>query len=85
MGMPGKRAAYELSNDKVVDSLFYRTGGWSPSSMTDTDDQFASVASENNRVIEWRRHYDDRVVRAAVDVMVKLRHVFGRTRAVTES
>ncbi len=71
MGMPAKREAYQLPNEKVVEFIFYRTGGWSPNSTTDTDAQFTPVAIENGKVSGWGRNYYDRVVRAAVDVTVK--------------
>ncbi len=71
MGMPAKREAYQLPNDKVVEFLFYRTAGWSPGSTTDSDAQFTPVAIENAKVGGWGRNYYDRVVRAAVEVTVK--------------
>jgi len=71
MGMPAKREAYQLPNEKVVEFLFYRTAGWSPGSTTDSDAQFTPVAIENAKVSGWGRNYYDRVVRAAVEVTVK--------------
>lgn len=71
MGAPAKREAYQLPNDKVIEFLFYRTGGWSPGITTDTDAQFTPVAVENQKVAGWGRNYYDRVVKAAVDVTVK--------------
>ena len=71
MGMPSKREAYQLPNDKVVEFLFYRTAGWSPANTTDSDTQFTPVAVENSKVSGWGRNYYDRDVRAAVEVTVK--------------
>lgn len=71
MGPPAKHEAYQLSNNKVVEFLFYRTSGWSRDVATDTDAQFTPVAIEDSKVTGWGRNYYDRVVRAAVDVTVK--------------
>jgi len=71
MGLPAKREAYQLANERVIEFLFYRTTGWSRGSTADTDSQFTPVAIENGKVSGWGRNYYDRVVRAAVDVNIK--------------
>lgn len=71
MGNPAKREAYQLANNKTIEFLFYRTGGWSNLSSTDTDAQFTPVAIENGVVAGWGMNYYTRVVRAAVDVTIK--------------
>jgi hypothetical protein len=71
LGMPAKREAYQLGNDRIVEFLFYRTGGWGPGSTVDTDAQFTPVAIENGKVTGWGRNFYDRVVTAAVDVTIR--------------
>ena len=71
MGVPAKREAYQLSNEKIIEFLFYRTDGWSNAYPSDNDSQFTPVAVENGKVKGWGRNYYDRIVRAAVDVTIK--------------
>ena len=71
MGVPTKREAYQLSNEKIIEFLFYRTDGWSNAYPADNDSQFTPVAVENGKVRGWGRNYYDHVVRAAFDVTIK--------------
>lgn len=71
MGLADKREAYQLDNGRVVEFLFYRTGGWSSQVAMDQDNQFTPVALEGGKVRGWGRNFYDNVVRAAVDVTIK--------------
>jgi hypothetical protein len=71
MGLPAKREAYQLGNDKVIEFLIYRTSGWDSRRTGDTDSQFTPIAIKENKVSGWGRNYYDNVVRSAVDVTIK--------------
>lgn len=71
MSPAAKREAYQLSNGKNIEFLFYRTSGWEASDSGDRDSHFTPFAFDGGKLVGWGRNYYDNVVREAVDVTVR--------------
>lgn len=82
MGNPSKREQYQITKDKILEFLFYRTAGWSVnrtssgwgwdiSASGDRDEQFTPLTFENNKLVGWGRNYYENVIKHAVEIKIK--------------